>query len=108
VLCELGRHVDAEFFPKEYVFRIYSGHLEAVLGTVMMGRPEDERSETVRVPRPEDNPSREDLSRAFEGLCRAAARVLELDLGGKRLPESNAPESQISGEVAERSKAAPC
>jgi hypothetical protein len=93
VVRELGRHVDVEFFPAQYVFRVYSGHVEAVLGTVMMGRPEGERSETVRVPRPEDNPSLEDLSEAFAGLCRAAARVLELDLGGKRLPGSNAPKS---------------
>jgi hypothetical protein len=32
---------------------------------------------------------------AFKGLCLAAARVLEVDLGKAKLPPSNAPNSAI-------------
>lgn len=90
---ELGRHADVEYFPNQYVFRIYSGHLESILGTVRFGRPEGERSATVQVPRPEQNPSQAELDEAFRALCVAAARVLEIDVGKKRLSAENAPQS---------------
>lgn len=96
---ELGRHVDVEYFPSDYFFRVYSGHGEdqvmttGLFGTTVPGlrRPEGERSALVRVPRPEANPSQEDLQEAFRALCLAAARVLEADLGKERLPKSKAP-----------------
>lgn len=98
---ELGRHVDVEYFPNDYFFRIYSGHAEgstfsfgygsasSIIPSLM--RPACERSEIVKVPRPEDSPSAETLEEAFRALCLAAARVLEVQTGKAALPAPNEP-----------------
>jgi hypothetical protein len=97
----LGRQIDCEFFPNEYVFKIYSGHARAIgtrfaiaedqvipLSTVPnLERPQGERTVTVQLPRPESDPSQEVLDEAFRQLCLAAARVLEIDLGKAKLTE---------------------
>jgi Lar family restriction alleviation protein len=83
-LGQLGRHVDCEFFPETYRFRIYTGRAEIDIsqsGLVGLVRPHSERFLTVNLPTPQDNPTQRDLEHAFRGICFAAARLLEVDLG---------------------------
>jgi hypothetical protein len=96
----LGRHIDAEYFPAIYEFRLYSGEAKekelAVWGfsTVpSMTRPLGEATVTIKLPRPEDNPTPEQLEEVFRGICMAAARVLAIDLGKPKLeePKPNGP-----------------
>jgi hypothetical protein len=94
----LGRHLDCEYFPAIYEFRLYSGQAKEKelqvwgFSTVpSMTRPLGEASVTIKLPRPEDDPTPEQLEQVFKGICLAAARVLEIDLGKPKLeaPEKN-------------------
>ena len=96
VVKHLSRHVDVEYFHERYCFRIYSGYGQDPVfgfgvgggGTVPnLSRPEGERSETIQVPTPADNPTQIDLDNAFRALCLAAARVLEVELDKPKLSE---------------------
>lgn len=87
---ELRRHIDCEYDPQTFTFRLYSGH--AVIRQVGPGhtvpalvRPPDERHEDFPLPRPETHPGALDLRMTFRQLCLAAARVLEIDLGKRKL-----------------------
>lgn len=99
--CErvLGRHLDCEFFPSEHKFRLYSGRAQDAeiggygpLPSTVPGfvRPEGELAFSLDLPRAEAKPTQTDLDVVFLDLCRAAARVLEIDLGKSRLPEKHA------------------
>jgi hypothetical protein len=78
---DLGQHVDCEYFPAASEFKVYSGYAldSSFSGTVpSLGRPLGERSETIKLLKPEDNPSRSDLDALFKMICLAAARVLRI------------------------------
>lgn len=84
---ELGRHVDCEFFPEKFLFKIYGGFGQPAALDVYafhtvpgISRPAGERTEVVRLPRPETHPSKDELDRVFRELCLAAARVLEIEV----------------------------
>jgi hypothetical protein len=90
---ELGAHIDCEFFPSDYLFKLYGGHAEDAPLQVWnfqtvpgFQRPPGEARATVKLPRPEDNPSAADLDRVFRDLCLAAARVLAVDVSKAKLP----------------------
>jgi hypothetical protein len=89
VLRNLGEHLDAEYFPGEYKFKVYSGWVEeytTTSGIPGLSRPPGERSETIKLLRPEDDPSAEDLRQLFRTICLAAARVLEVSIAQALLP----------------------
>lgn len=78
---ELDRHLDCEYFPDKYEFKVYSGFVEEFTtnsGIPGLSRPEGERSETIKLLRPEDNPGRKELDNLFKSICLAAARVLKV------------------------------
>jgi hypothetical protein len=98
----LGRHIDAEYFPAIYEFRIYSGQAKEKelqvwgFSTVpSMTRPLGEAQVTIKLPRPEDNPTTQQLEEVFKGICLAAARVLEIDLGKPKLNRPNRGTPQL-------------
>jgi hypothetical protein len=94
VETRLRRHIDCEFFPESWQFKVYSGSAapigtrftfvegEAVpVSTVPnLTRPAGEEAFTLELPRPENDPSKEQLDEVFRQLCLAAARILEIDL----------------------------
>lgn len=85
---QLGRHVDAEFFPMEWKFKVYSGIAGAetsLFGVPRLVRPAGERSFTLKLPGPEDTPTDEDLDKTFRNICLATAKMLEIDLGVPKL-----------------------
>ena len=88
VIRNLGEHLDCEYFPSDYQFKVYSGWVEEYSTNAIPGlsRPPGERSETIQLLRPEDNPSQEDLRQLFRTICLAAARVLKLEIGRALLP----------------------
>ena len=78
----LGRHVDAEFFPLTWKFKVYSGNAQEELslsGLPGLTRPKDELSFTLQLPKPEDEPTDSDLDKTFKNICLATAKMLELD-----------------------------
>jgi hypothetical protein len=84
----LGRHVDAEFFPLTWKFKVYSGNAQEELslsGLPGLTRPKDELSFTLQLPKPEDEPTDSDLDKTFKNICLATAKMLELDLGVPKL-----------------------
>lgn len=88
VLSQLGAHIDCEFIPNEWLFKIYSGEAQVSVsnsGVPSLGRPPGERCETVILLRPDELPSDDDLDYLFRTLCIAAARVLKIDLNRKKL-----------------------
>lgn len=101
---QLSRHIDCEYFPDSYQFKIYSGWAKPIptsfaikeesmlpISTVPnLTRPPGETFELIQLPRPESDPSQAELDAKFRELCLAAARVLEIDLGKARLNESDA------------------
>lgn len=110
VLTQLGRHVDAEFFPApDWKFKIYSGSAapigtrfafiegEAVpVSTVPnLIRPPEEASFTLKLPTPADNPTAAQLEQTFRNLCLATAKLLEIELHAPKLkgsaPKPRAP-----------------
>jgi hypothetical protein len=102
-VAERGYHLDCEYFPDEYSFKLYSGHArEGVIQeyhTVpRVGRPVGERVATIRLARPEEDPSKEDLDQKFRELCLAAARILQLNLGKKTLYGPIETTNQETGE----------
>jgi hypothetical protein len=82
---QLGEHVDVEYFPDDYLIKVYSGAAQdadirmfhTVPGIV---RPHGEKRETIKLPRPEDDPTMEDLNNTFRALCLAVAKVLGIKL----------------------------
>jgi hypothetical protein len=85
---KLGRHVDAEFFPIDWKFKVYSGHAGtevSLFGVPHMVRPEGERSFTLKLPTPDEEPDQERLAQCFRNICLATARVLEIELGVPKL-----------------------
>ena len=85
---QLGRHVDAEFFPLDWKFKVYSGAAGtevSLFGVPSMMRPPGEKSFTLRLPGPSDEPSDQELNRTFYNLCLATARLLEIELGTRQL-----------------------
>jgi hypothetical protein len=105
----LGRHIDCEYNPDTYEFRIFSGHAEDAPLSVWgfhtvpgLVRPPGEERAVIRLPKPEENPSSEQLDEIFRQLCLSAARVLNLDLGKPKLA---APEkSMLIAKKKKRSK----
>jgi hypothetical protein len=95
----LGRHIDCEYNPDSYEFCIFSGHAEDAPLSVWafhtvptLVRPPGEARAVIRLPKPEENPSSEQLDEVFRQLCLAAARVLSVDLGKLKLA---APEKSM-------------
>lgn len=85
---KLGLHVDAEFFPMEWKFKVYSGAAESevsLFGVPKLIRPQGERSFTLKLPGPDDAPTDDELDRTFRNICLATARMLEIDLGVPKL-----------------------
>lgn len=110
ILRELDRHIDAEFFPDLYQFRIYSGFVEeytTATGIPGLARPQGERSETIELLQPGDNPTQEDLDLLFKFICLAAARVLKLKVGKKLLRDSSPAVAEAKA-LAGESLSEPC
>jgi hypothetical protein len=87
---ELDRHIDVEFFPSAYEFKLYSGYAEEYStssGIPGLQRPPGERTETVRLLRPEQSPTQKQLETLFKDICLAAARVLDVRVGRARLED---------------------
>lgn len=84
---ELGQDLDVEFFPATWEMRLYlGGTLDVEIsrcGIPGLVRPKDSRP--FRLPRPENDPTPEELDQAFRALCYAAALVLKIDLSKGRL-----------------------
>lgn len=101
VATQLGEHCDVEYFPEDYVMKVYSGEaqerpilqFQTVPG---LSRPRGEKRETIRLPRPEDNPSQEDLDSTFKAICFAVARVLDIKLAQLGLPAGTQEEEPKS------------
>ena len=88
-LHQLGEHLDCEYFPDSYQFKVYSGYVEeytTLTGIPGLSRPEGERSETIQLLCPEDYPTEEDIRQLFRTICLAAARVLKVDIAQALLP----------------------
>jgi hypothetical protein len=88
----LGRHIDCEFLPDSYEFRVFSGHAEDAPLSVWafhtvpgLVRPPGEERAIIRLPKPEENPTSEQLDEVFRQICLAAARVLGVDLDKPKL-----------------------
>ena len=104
----LGRHLDCEYFPDQHQFKVYSGYAVESFGTVPgLTRPEGERSLSVELLRPEDDPTREDLELLFKEICLAAARVLKVPLGRQALPEGEHGDEDRAQRRLERNLARP-
>ena len=85
---ELNAHLDCEYFPDTFEFKVYSGYAEeysTASGIPGLSRPPGERSETIKLLRPEQNPNKVDLENLFKSICLAAARVLGVRLERKAL-----------------------
>lgn len=85
---ELDQHLDCEYIPDRYEFKVYSGFAEEFStssGIPGLSRPPGERSETIKLLRPEDNPTKGDLDQLFKDICLAAARVLGISIAKARL-----------------------
>lgn len=101
VANQLQRHIDCEFVPADWEFKIYSGEAGASIsssGIPHVMRPAGERVETVHLLTPEELPDDEDLDFTFRTLCLAAARVLKLKVGEHTLDTSKtlpAPVKQL-------------
>lgn len=92
---QLGQDLDVEFFPADWEMRLYAGGTLDVeisqCGIPGIVRPADARP--FRLPRPENDPSQEELDQAFRGLCYAAALVLKIDLAKGKLSHGPAGRS---------------
>lgn len=84
---QLGQDLDVEFFPGTWEMKLYApGDLDIEIsnsGIPGLVRPSDARP--FLLPRPEDEPGQEQLDQTFRGLCYAAALVLKIDLGARKL-----------------------
>lgn len=83
--AQLGEHVDVEFFPDDYVMNVYSGSAQDAVITMShtvpgIVRPHGEKRQSIKLPRPEENPTQVDLDNTFRALCLAVARVLGIRL----------------------------
>jgi hypothetical protein len=102
---DLRSHLDCEYFPNDYQFKVYSGYAEEFTtsgGIPGLSRPQGECSETIRLLRPLDNPSQEDLDLLFKQICLAAARVLKIKVGRKLLRESSPVSTESKALAGER------
>lgn len=87
------RHLDVEFFPApKWEMRLYTGSAEDTMMTGWYGttvpsfsRPEEEARALVKLPKPEDEPTKAELDQTFLEICLAAARILDIDLGKPKL-----------------------
>jgi hypothetical protein len=85
---ELELELDCEYFPDQYLFKVYAGSAENYLtasGLPGFSRSWGERSEEIRLLRPDDNPTQADLDQLFKQICLAAARVLGVKIAKGRL-----------------------
>jgi hypothetical protein len=92
---ELGQDLDVEFFPADWEMRLYPPNTLDIqisqCGIPGIVRPSDSRP--FRLPRPENDPTPEELDQAFRGLCYAAALVLKIKLGKGKLEDGPAHRS---------------
>jgi hypothetical protein len=95
---QLNEHCDIEFFPDDYLMKVYSGSAQEneIFGqfhTVPgLSRPHGEAQAVIKLPRPEQNPSQKDLDKTFRALCLAVARVLGIRLSRLGLPDQQEEE----------------
>lgn len=96
----LGAELNVEFHPApDWEMRMWPGPLEEIQpmmlagGGMMSSVPRIYRppTEPFPLPRPEQNPTKEELDRVFRDLCLAAAQVLKLDLGKRKLADGTGP-----------------
>jgi hypothetical protein len=83
--------------------KLYPGPLEEIqpmmAGSVMISsvprlyRP---KADPFPLPRPEQNPTKEELDEVFRALCLAAAQILKIDLGKRKLANGMGPEDSAS------------
>lgn len=91
-LFERGYAMNLQYFPSpDWKMRLFPGL--AAFSVSMAGIPtlEPGRHEDILLPRPEQNPSQEDLDETFRQLCLSAARLLEIDLRNAKLDRGNQP-----------------
>jgi hypothetical protein len=96
---QLQEHVDVEFFPDDYLMKVYSGaaheqDIRAFQTVPGLVRPIGEAREIIRLPRPEDQPTKKDLDATFRALCLAVARVLGIRLSQLGLPDGPEEEEE--------------
>jgi hypothetical protein len=89
---DLHRQLNAEFFPAPAWEMQLSRAMEEVTASgiprlIHIG------GEIYRLPRPEENPSKDQLDITFRHLCLVAARVLEIDLSQLKVTFSASQES---------------
>jgi hypothetical protein len=95
----LGAELNVEFFPApDWHMKLYPGPLEEIqpmmAGSVMLSsvprlyRP---KADPFPLPRPEQNPTKEELDETFKHLCLAAAQILKIDLGKRKLANGMGP-----------------
>jgi hypothetical protein len=100
----LGAELNVEFFPApDWHMKLYPGPLEEIqpmmAGSVMLSsvprlyRP---KADPFPLPRPEENPTKEELDETFRALCLAAAQILKIDLGKRKLANGMGPEDSAS------------
>jgi hypothetical protein len=100
----LGAELNVEFFPApDWHMKLYPGPLEEIqpmmAGSVMISsvprlyRP---NVDPFPLPRPEDNPTQEELDLVFHNLCLAAALLLHIDLGKRKLSDGLGPQDSAS------------
>lgn len=106
----LGVHVDAEFFPIDWKFKVYSGNAEvdvSLFGVPNMVRPAGELSFTMQLPTPDKAPTDQELDQTFKHICLATAKMLELDLGVKKLTGIRKPRKKTYGDPTRKLKPPP-
>lgn len=88
---ELRQSLDVEFFPDEWVMRLYPPNsLDVEIsrsGIPGLVRPAE--ACVFRLLKPEADPSPEELEQSFRALCYAAALVLKIDLGKAKLGDGS-------------------
>jgi hypothetical protein len=100
----LGAELNVEFFPApDWHMKLYPGPLEEIqpmmAGSVMLSsvprlyRP---KADPFPLPRPEQNPTKEELDETFRRLCLAAAQILQVDLGKRKLANGLGPQDDSS------------
>jgi hypothetical protein len=100
----LGAPLNVEFFPSpHWHMKMWPGPLEEVqpmmgAGVMLSSVPRIYRPEAdaFPLPRPEENPTQEELDETFRHLCLAAAEVLKIDLGKRRLGHGMGPEDSAA------------
>lgn len=90
-LGRLGKHLDVQFHPGTYEMTLYEGQAIAPdFGLPNLRRPFGELSVTLQMPRPEDNPTEEQLRNTLRDICFQAARILDIEIRPRDLhPEKS-------------------